>query len=64
MPHQTQTIMNIPKFALTSVAAVTLAFGSFACTKSEDRPLGEKVDDALDNRPAEKVKDTVEDVTE
>ena len=56
---------------LIRILTLTLAASAFAMTavscKEEKGPagrIGDKVDDALDNRPAEGVRDAVEKVTE
>jgi hypothetical protein len=52
----------------SGLLSTTLALGAIATTSMvtscERRPttVGEKIDDALDNRPAEPVKDAAEDV--
>jgi hypothetical protein len=47
---------------LLPLFALSLGLMSISCTKKGPaEKMGEKVDDALDQRPGEKVRDTVED---
>jgi predicted small secreted protein len=45
------------------VALVTLAIGACTSTSGPGGKIGNKIDDALDARPGEKVRDTVEKIT-
>lgn len=47
-----------------AAACLTLSVGLSSCKreKSPGEKIGEKIDDALDQRPGEKVKDAAEDV--
>ena len=44
------------------LALVLLALSSMGLAACPDETIGGKIDDALDNRPAEKLQDKVEDV--
>lgn len=43
---------------------VTASLGLTVLTGCPDKTIGNKLDDALDNRPAEKLQDKVEDVAD
>ena len=43
---------------------LALVVGAFSLAGCPDKTIGTKIDDALDNRPAEKLQDAVEDVAD
>ncbi|SKA85460.1 hypothetical protein SAMN02745166_01151 [Prosthecobacter debontii] len=58
--------MKLIRILTLAVLSATVTFTTVSC-KEEKGPagkVGDKIDDALDNRPAEGVRDAVEKVTE
>jgi hypothetical protein len=63
--NQNQSIMKI--LALSVLSLTLFAFNALfaSCEKtSSNSTVGEKIDDALDQRPGEKIRDAVEELKE
>lgn len=59
------TIMKIIRILLLTLSASAITLSSVSCReKGPAEKVGDKIDDALDARPGEPVRDAVEKVTE
>lgn len=63
--HQPDTPMKLIRILTLTLAASALSLTAVSCKeKGPAEKVGNKIDDALDARPAEGVRDAVEKVTE
>lgn len=58
--------MKLIRILSLCVASITLSLTAVSCSeeKGPGEKIGSKIDDALDQRPGEKVRDAVEDIVE